>query len=371
MDKFRIDTHKLHYHPDRVSALVEAKNDWNKHKDLKPIYAEISSSGSCNHRCTFCSVDYIGYKPIFLNRSLLKEFFESASNIGLKSVMFAGDGEPLLNKEISDIVNDAALNGIDTSFTTNGVYLNSEFIRNAIHNVSWIKISMNAGNENSYEAIHRTRKEDFNKVWENIDNFVSHRKENSNTNKCAIGLQSLLLPDNIDTLDELCERAIDHGVDYVVLKPYVHNVYMKQEGYKDSLDYSSALYRDTVQSLSEKYKNAKDFNFVSRFNALDKLRGEVERYKTCWSTPALWFYISCDGSVYGCGAHVGNENFKLGNIKEESIENIWKSPERKKCLEYVQTKLDLNDCRRTCRMDEPNRYLYDIIEGNVLHKNFI
>ena len=61
-------------------------------------------------------------------------------------------------------------------------------------------------------------------------------------------------PDIIDTLEELCIRAIDNGVDYVVLKPYVHNIYMKQEGYKDSLDYSKSICRDKVLDLMQSLK---------------------------------------------------------------------------------------------------------------------
>ena len=80
MDKFLIDSHKLIYHPERVAALAEAGKDWSKHKSLKPLYAEISTSGACNHRCTFCSVDYIGYKSVFINRQILKEFFISGES---------------------------------------------------------------------------------------------------------------------------------------------------------------------------------------------------------------------------------------------------------------------------------------------------
>ena len=58
---------------------------------------------------------------------------------------------------------------------------------------------------------------------------------------------------------------------------------------------------------------------------MTKLVSESERYKTCWSTPALWFYVSGNGDVYACGAHVGNPNFYIGNIDSESLETIWKS----------------------------------------------
>ena len=367
MDRYLIDSHKLAFHPDRVAELVDAKRDWSKHKKLKPIYAEISSSGACNHRCTFCSVDYIGYKPIFIDRKTLLRFFKSAQLIGLKSVMFAGDGEPLLNPEIIDIVNDAASHSIDTSFTTNGVRLSKEFVQKSMHNVSWIKVSMNAGNSHDYEKVHRTSANDFEKVWKNLEYAVSFRS--SNGLSTALGVQSLILPDNLSSLPELASRAKECGLNYLVLKPYVHNVYMNQEGYSD-IDYTKKEYEDALTQLQSDFQSD-NFKIVARTNALNKLVGATERYSTCWSTPALWFYVSGDGSVYSCGAHVKNENFHLGNIFTEDIADIWKSDKRKKCLDYVQDGLDLASCRRTCRMDEANAYLSDLIEQNIDHINFI
>ena len=45
--------------------------------------------------------------------------------------------------------------------------------------------------------------------------------------------------------------------------------------------------------------------------------------------------------------------------------------ERESCLNYVQDELNLDTCRRTCRMDEVNAYLYKIIEEKPDHVNFI
>lgn len=368
MDRFLIDSHKLAYHPERVAQLLDAGADWEKHRNLKPIYAEISTSGACNHRCTFCSVDYIGYKPIFLDRDCLKSFFISAQRIGLKSVMFAGDGEPLLNKDIVSIVLDAKSHNIDVSFTTNGVRLTSEFIDKALSSVSWIKVSMNGGNRDVYEKVHRTSAQDFDTVWKNLRCAVEYKNTNQSC-ETALGIQSLILPENLDSLAELARRASGEGLDYLVLKPYVHNVYMEQEGYGE-LDYSLKEYVDVIEKLKSDY-DTDSFKVVARTNALNKLVGKTERYSKCWSTPALWFYISGDGSVYSCGAHVGNPKFLLGNITQQPIEEIWCSDSRKDCLEFVQNELDLSVCRRTCRMDEANAYLYGLLENKVEHVNFI
>jgi molybdenum cofactor biosynthesis enzyme MoaA len=98
MDDFGIDSHKLVYHPTRLS-------DWLKGEDIYPIYIEVSPIGACNHRCTFCALDYMEYTPHFIEKELLKERLSEMGRLGVKSIMFAGEGEPLLYKDIGEIIN--------------------------------------------------------------------------------------------------------------------------------------------------------------------------------------------------------------------------------------------------------------------------
>jgi cyclic pyranopterin phosphate synthase len=102
MDDWNIDSHKLHYHPARVAQWLEA-DTWEKAKKVYPLYWEITTSAACNHRCTFCSVDAIGYPAILFDAGILGKRMEEAARLGVKSVMFAGTGEPLVHKRISGI----------------------------------------------------------------------------------------------------------------------------------------------------------------------------------------------------------------------------------------------------------------------------
>src|SRR5689334_10032440 len=102
----RIDSHKLIFHPHRVGRWLEGKTTY-------PLYMEISPSGACNHRCKFCAKDYIGYTPRFLDTALLLERLTEMGSLGVRSIMFGGEGEPLLHADIANIIAHARSAGID------------------------------------------------------------------------------------------------------------------------------------------------------------------------------------------------------------------------------------------------------------------
>ena len=121
IDKNRIDSHKLALHPSRVSKWLNADDKWDSIKDIYPIYVEIAPIGACNHRCTFCSVDYLGYETVSQDKNLLLLRLKEMSDKGVKSIMFAGEGEPSLWKPLPEVMEKANQFGLDMAMTTNMV----------------------------------------------------------------------------------------------------------------------------------------------------------------------------------------------------------------------------------------------------------
>lgn len=361
-DKYAIDSHKLSFHPTRVAQWIEASDDLEKLKNIYPIYVEISPVGACNHRCTFCGVDYIGYQNIRWEADLLKQRLGEMAHKGVKSVMFAGEGEPLLHKELDDIIEHCSNIGLDSSITTNFVMLNEKNVYKIFKHASWVKISINAGTRETYSQIHRTKADDFDKVLENMTLAVKTRRENNFS--CTLGAQMLLLPENKDEALILAKKVKELGLDYLVIKPYSQHLFSETKKYKD-IDYKPML---ELEKELEKL-NDEHFNVVFRSNTMKKLE-TGHSYKKCYSTPYFWAHLMANGDLYGCSAYLQQSKFCYGNLKESSFETAWESEKRLASIAYVKEKLDISGCRANCRMDEVNRYLWRL-KNPQNHDNFI
>lgn len=361
-DKYAIDSHKLSFHPKRVSNWIEAEDDVEKLKKIYPIYVEISPVGACNHRCTFCAVDYIGYQNIRWETELLKKRLEEMGKLGVKSIMYAGEGEPTLHKDIGKIAEYTKKSGIDCSLTTNFTGFNEGNADKLLKFSSWIKISINAGTRESYAQIHRTKEKDFDKVIENMKLAVSLKKEKGYT--CTLGAQMLLLPENSHEALALAETCKEIGLDYVVIKPYSQHLFSHTKKY-ENIDYNPML---ELEKDLEKL-NDENFNVVFRSNTIKKLNIGHD-YEKCYSTPYFWAHLMADGDLYGCSAYLQQSKFCYGNVKENSFQDVWESEKRLKSITYVKEKLDISGCRANCRMDEVNRYLWRLKNPNS-HDNFI
>jgi len=354
-DKYGIDSHKLHHHPERVA-------DWKRGGNIYPIYMEISPSGACNHRCVFCALDFMGYRTRYVDTAVLKERMTEMAGLGLKSVMYAGEGEPFLHKDMVEIARHSKSVGIDQAFTTNATLMSPNISERILDVTSWIKVSCNAGTPESYAAIHRTKGSHFDRVVSNLEAAAEIKAKNGYD--CALGMQILLLPETRDEVVGLAGIARDIGLDYLVVKPYSQHPQSDTDQYKD-IEYTN------VDGLAEELEAVATDTFspILRLNTIRKWQEKDRPYERCLGLP-FWSYMDAGGNIWGCSMFLEDDRFNYGNIHEQTFMEIWEGEKRARAMEWFMAEFDPSVCRINCRMDEINRYLWGLANPPA-HVNFI
>lgn len=357
MEDYRIDSHKLIFHPDRVS-------DWMKGKTIYPINAEIGLAGACNHRCIFCSVDYMGYKPKVLSKEITQIRFQEMQSKGLKSILFAGTGEPLLNKEAPDIINETKSIGVDIALSTNGVLFTEDVAKECMESISWVRFSTSAGTEETYKKVHCGQDGDLEKVFTNIYHAAQLKKKYNM--KTVLGVQIVMIPENVDEVVMLGRKVKELGADQFSVKSFgwapLSSSVLKSE--IDRMTYYENQ-NDIVQELNE--LNDDSFRAVYRTNRMSKVK-RGKHYTECYAMP---FHINIDanGDVWPCCTLIGMKNMCFGNIYENSFEEIWLGKQREQVMQQLKD-MKLSECTPECRLDDMNRYLHELKHPNA-HVNFI
>lgn len=354
MDDYRIEGHKLMFHISRV-------HQWLNGEFIYPVYIEIGPSGTCNQRCIFCALDYLDYKPQYIDTNVLMDTLSEMAQCGVKSVMFAGEGEPLLHKNITRLIVHTKKVGIDVAITTNGVFFKGDIAQICLPLLTWMRISLNGGTPQTYAEVHRCSPEDYEKVLNNIAEAVKLKRKNHYA--CTIGVQFLLLAHNYHEVSMLAKQLKDKGVDYLIIKPYSQHPLSKNK-LSTTINYSDYMYLDDeLQKLSNS-----NFRIIFRDRTMRRIK-EDKSYKRCLGLP-FFAYLASNGELYACSAFLGREEFCYGNIYKNDFRSIMNNECRKEIIVRASSRLDVTKCRQVCRMDKINSYLWEL-KNSGQHVNFI
>ena len=348
----RIDSHKLIYHPERVAK-------WKRGELIYPIELEIGLSGACNHRCIFCAVDYMEYKPTMLDLDVMIRNLDVMGKKGIKSIIYAGEGEPMLNPAADEIINRTKENGIDAAVSTNGVFFTQDKIKSCLASLTWVRYSIAAATDATYERIHQCRKGDLQKVLSNMEAAVSYKREKKL--RTTLGAQLLLLPENKDEVVQLAKAVREIGFDYFTVKPFSQHPSSKA---KLQVDYAE---NEEIGSQLMEYET-EDFRIYFRSQSIENL-GMEKPYHDCCGLNFM-AYIDSTGRVFPCIVFMGQDKYIYGNINDTDFDKIWESQDSIKIRETFKGEYIRKYCRKNCRLDEINKYL-DAIKHPGEHVNFI
>ncbi len=262
-----------------------------------PLSVLIGLTDECQCVCTHCGVDrpHAGQLRQLLSLSEIHAILDELSRLGVVNVTFAG-GEPILRKEIFEIIRAASRKGFFTSLDSNGLLLNRENLEKLKKaGLTLVKISLDSSRAETHDK-NRGIEGCFEKALAAVKN-------------CA----SLKIPAIVTTVvtgQVIKDRDLENIVRLV-----------KSAGASalqvEFLAYSGRARNPEYAFLNEKmleYVNGVcDYRYVyhsSIFSDLSK----------CSCLSRMNCYISAQGEVKICMffPHV------FGNIRENDFKSIWK-----------------------------------------------
>ena len=278
------------------------------HKPGKyPTDIVIETASVCNLNCTICrSVKAdLGRKNRFMPLALFKKIIDDIAPI-CKTIGVSYCGEPLLNKDIFNMICYASDKGMCVSMLTNGILLNAEARKGVLESgLNFMAISMDGATKHTYESIRIGAS--FERLVENIKSLVTERDQRKLSHP-SIDLQMVVTQKNLHEVDTFEKLARDLGVD----RAYLKSLYIDRS--REDVGYVQYLEKDYFVNSAI---------LPSRYMVNERGNLELKDKGLC-PQKARTPVITTDGDVLPCCFDIFGE-YVLGNITNQRFMDIWNS----------------------------------------------
>jgi len=309
----------------------------------RTVYWECTNR--CNYKCIHCySSSGESFHQEELKFNTVKKMIDEMSVFGAEFLSIGG-GEPLLYKDIFNVIKYAAKKGIEVELTTNASLITEETIQKLVNSgLKFIQVSLDGANENTYSLIRKGG--DFNEIIKIIPKI----SKNFILSICSV--INKLNYNKIDDLIEISKKVNAKHFRVIPLMEIGRGINIK------SLQLSKKQLKELHAIIQHRKKREKLINIQLNENLVlpenKNISWMPENHFGC-SAARTTCGIDFKGNVYPC-SFMEFDELKCGNIKNSSLLKIWENSKVMKNLRNLD-KLSgkclkcryLNLCRGGCR----------------------
>ena len=308
-----IGMEKLFIHPEKLNAVMSSEN--GNMDTSYPVSVELSLTMRCNFDCVWCSdKDLRASMDDDIDLQLLHDLFKDLSEHGTQGVVIEGGGEPTIYRDFDGVLDLLDKFKLGKGLITNG---STALKPHRLERFDWIRISLDSSTP---EEHHKLKAFDgFERVLGNINSYAQY---------CPIvGVGYVVTNQNMGDIETLVLRLKQFGVTYIQFRPVVDHSNLLPS---IDLDYLKRYQSENFSVIIDGMKE----NIVTGNNDLP-----------CKAN-SLTSVITADGGVYFCGRlNIYPWVKPIGNLHQESFNQIWTGDERKRQHEKA---LDKNFCGKYC-----------------------
>jgi len=346
--------------PNKIWHFMPNRSKINETPIIAPISIEIQPTSACNLRCKWCSYwDRNGFgktRPQSLSLSVIENIADFASQNGTKSIYIAGGGEPCAYQNIREMVEILSNKGLSLAMITNGT-LFAKKLSNQADKFSYLQVSLISSDKENYNDSTRSSV-----GYEEMKLLPSVIKDQHGNNSPTIGGMYVITKWNYTNALKAIDFCTENLFDYCSFRAAI-----------DFEDRGVALNNEIINELKANLKP-----HHKKFSNLEKVLANAlnNQYATsnCLNIHyGLYCIIDPHGGVFLCIPDVGNKRFCIGNLYEQSFQEIWQGKEHKKIVQNLENRYKCNGCHYACRAHAYNA-VYQQSKPIVLpelHKNFL
>ena len=350
---------------------------------IKPVTAEFVPTLNCDFQCVQCSYSKpkkqenvwgkgdFSRKAVHMDKDIMKIALDRLIDGGVKNILFTGGGEPFMNKEVVlEGMRYAKKHGRTIGLYTNASLLNENIIQEILKiDPLFIRVSVYGSDKKSFSAYTGQKSEIYLKVIENIKLLAINKQKNNSS--VILSISYLLHPYTIENIDLLSDVFFQNfsldqlnQISCIRFTPAVDYFGGEQHSHKEMEE----VFEKIEHELKPKFKKT-TVEIKPYHHRLADLNNPDKSYDTCRASG--WFIeVGPNGDVFLCCEKLFLPEYKIGNLAENSIDEIYMSQLRKSVIEKVNHSF-CKDCPPLCKPHERNKIFHEIEFLKKNNKNIL
>lgn len=348
---------KVFHYREKIDSLAK-----DKEAIEPPVHIRIKPTNGCGHRCRYCAYRaddlQLGRDMVVkdhIPREKMMEIIDDIVEMKVRAVTFSGGGDPFYYPYLLDTVKKLSQTRVKFASLTNGSRLDGEIAEIFAHKGTWLRISIDGWDDESYSFYRGVPEGEFTKVMNNMEGF----KELDG--KCFLGVSLIVDQTNAEHVYSFIGRLKDAGVDSVKVSPCIVSNYGKV---------NNEYHKQIFKKVKEQIVNAKEILEDANFEIFDSYHELDEKFKKEYTwCPYLQILpvIGADLNIYPCQDKAYNlEEGLIGSIKDQRFKEFWFN-DKSKFFKINPSVV----CNHHCVANAKNKIVMEYLNVDEKHLGFV